>query len=198
MKHIIFAAMAAGFIGGTLAPAAVKAAGEFVTTGVIFNRTPETGFKFWSRDKVTDQPVATIQPTRNNSVVALDLLPKGSPAEATNDGFAWADICDRDIEAGLSNTTVCARIGARSSAMEFGTRRFGGAPAKPLWITMQGNPAIVVDTSGNTTITGQLSLNGNAAEALGRCNEKAAGRIAYDKSRRQFFGCNGANWRRLD
>ena len=189
--RVIFAAIIAALITFDRATI-VQAAGELTGyTGAIFVRTVNSGFKFWAREGVSgDIPVVSAQPTKSNSVVAFDVFPKGTPTERVDNGFAWADICDGDLTTAAG--TVCARIGARSDAIEFGSRPFGTAAAKPLWLSMNGVPSIIVDTDGTVLMKAPV----NIAEDTGTCDLTREGNLSYSVG--HFYGCNGTSWVRLD
>ena len=79
------------------------------------------------RAAVTAFPVPTFRPLTSNSVLALDLMPNGSPTESTNNGFAWLDVCDADVYASNSPELNSARVGITSYGADFGSRAFNGA-----------------------------------------------------------------------
>ena len=79
------------------------------------------------RAAVTAFPVPTFRPLTSNSVLALDLMPNGSPTESINNGFAWLDVCDADVYASNSPELNSARVGITSYGADFGSRAFNGA-----------------------------------------------------------------------
>ncbi|MGJ0531820.1 beta strand repeat-containing protein [Methylocystis sp.] len=124
------------------------------------------GFTLSTRDALAGSlPVPSFRPTDANTTLALDLMPNGSPAEFGTNGYAWLDVCDTDILVGNPAVT-CGRIGARSGAIEMGSRSFNGASAKPLWLTVDGTNALTIATSTNvgiatTTPQYPLSVDGD-------------------------------------
>lgn len=131
-------------------------------------------------------PVPTIRPTEANKVVALDIMPNGSPTPPASNMIAWQDVCDTDVF--QNNDPVnCARVGVGTTAIQFGSVAFNGATPKPvqfivrdvtnvvgtintdnsiLWDTNRFN---VVNTSASGDFVGmQLfnSNNGNASSIL--------------------------------
>lgn len=87
--------------------------------------------------------VPTFIPNSTNKVIALDIMPSGTPTENGTNGFAWVDICDADLKS-VQNPTNCARMGVRSGFVEFGSRAFNGRSVKNLSLTMGGNPALTI------------------------------------------------------
>ena len=56
-------------------------------------------------------PVPYLTPVTNNSVVAFDVYPKGTPANrSTNTGVAWFDLCSTDVNI-TSPSFECLRMG---------------------------------------------------------------------------------------
>lgn len=79
------------------------------------------------------------RPTTPNHAMALDLGPNGSPAEIGGSGYAWIDVCDKDLTAHIDGTlpqTViyCTYTGITSAGARFGVRRFGTGSMKPVQI----------------------------------------------------------------
>ncbi|RJP45500.1 hypothetical protein C4587_00975 [Candidatus Parcubacteria bacterium] len=89
-------------------------------------------FRFGTRLNVASFPVPNVSPTQDNTVIAFDVLPKGTPVEQANNGFAWADICDGDFNANASVVSSCARVGITSAGAVFGSRQFNGASLLPI------------------------------------------------------------------
>lgn len=98
------------------------------------------GFRADVRDALTSFPVPCIRPTTTDKVIALDVCPNGSPSDFSNNGVAWIDVCDSDVQAG-DPPVVALRLGISSTDLEIGIRAFNGATKKPLRIK---NDAVTV------------------------------------------------------
>lgn len=95
-------------------------------------------------------PVPTIKPTGNSSKnIAFDIMPTGTPGNYSNNGIAWIDVCDSDVSAG-AGATATARVGITSSAVQFGSRAFGGASDKPIQFVIGSSTKAQIDASTNT------------------------------------------------
>jgi len=95
-------------------------------------------------------PVTTIKPTGNSSKnIAFDIMPTGTPGNYSDNGIAWIDVCDSDVSAGAV-ATATARIGITSSAVQFGSRAFGGASDKPIQFVIGSSTKAQIDASTNT------------------------------------------------
>lgn len=116
------------------------------------NGTTNETYEIRKRDIGLGIPVPTIRPKTNNQVIALDIMPNGTPSsEYFDNGYAWIDVCDKDVQNNNSGVTT-ARIGARPSRIEFGEKNYGGT-WRPL--------SIIFDTTAHITIRGaQLSNPG--------------------------------------
>ena len=116
------------------------------------------------RSSISTYPVPFLRPTTTDTAIAHDIMPNGSPSEVSNHGYAWQDICGSDFgDSGVDG--YAARVGARSVAVEFGSRRFGSGTVKPLWLTMDdGTPYLVVDTSGNVLVGGATAQSATAGK----------------------------------
>jgi hypothetical protein len=74
-----------------------------------------------------------------------------APAENSNNGYSWLDVCDAD-QGDTNPGVTCGRMGARSNAIEFGSRTFGGS-IKPIYFTINdGTPKMVISTAGTVGI----------------------------------------------
>jgi hypothetical protein len=115
------------------------------------------------RSAVTTIPVAAFAPTQNNTVMALDVMPKGSPSAGPG-GFAWIDVCDTDLMDNDDGTGVL-RLGLDASYAMVESRAAGKTPV-PLRLAV-GDSALggptgyltVVDTSGDIAIVGKLRIH---------------------------------------
>lgn len=67
-----------------------------------------------------------------NYTYAFDTAPKGSPADFSTHGTNWFDMCDKDPDATANFNT--GRFGIYTDHVELGTRKFGTATDKNLWI----------------------------------------------------------------
>lgn len=68
----------------------------------------------------------------NNQPTALDVVPRGVPADNGTSGRAWLDVCNTDVLASPNAPITCVYAGAWSNQMQLGTRSFGGAAEIPL------------------------------------------------------------------
>ena len=76
-------------------------------------------------------------------------MPTGTPGNYSNNGIAWIDVCDSDVSAG-AGATATARVGITSSAVQFGSRAFGGASDKPIQFVIGSSTKAQIDASTNT------------------------------------------------
>lgn len=118
------------------------------------------------RTALTTFPVPAFRPETANTPVALDVMPNGAPAEFGNNGYAWADICDADIQVGTAPVT-CARIGARSDRIEIGARSFDGGTPKMVALSQGGTGYLIVQPSGQIQLVGLQTFADNAAATAG-------------------------------
>lgn len=181
------ALLGAVLIGAIISPVALYAAAKLTGQELLIKRSVDTAFRLWAREGVETFPVATFQPVKNNTVMTLDVIPKGTPPERVGAGFAWIDVCDRDTQ--INPNVVCMRAAARSGAMEIASKATGTAAAKPLWISMGGTPAIIVGTDGGVTIPDL-----RASSAASSCTTSNAGALRFDHPTRTFLGCSGTGW----
>ena len=111
-------------------------------------------------------PVTTIKPTGNSSKnIAFDIMPTGTPGNYSDNGIAWIDVCDSDVSAG-AGATATARVGITSSAVQFGSRAFGGASDKPVEFVVDTDTRMTLSTSNTATfnigkITQSQSVSGD-------------------------------------
>jgi len=84
-------------------------------------------------------PVPYFTPTTNNTAIAYDIFPKGSPADvASYLGVAWIDICSTDIVADGTNYE-CLRLGKLSSGISHvGSAKGGTGTLRDLILQLQG------------------------------------------------------------
>lgn len=114
-------------------------------------------FTVGPRSQITTFPAATFRPGQSNTLMALDVMPNGSPTENTTEGYAWIDICSTDIADNL-NATTCAHVGIQSTKATFGSRGYGGSTAPNLWFEVgAGNTAgASLDSAGTWVVTGSI------------------------------------------
>jgi hypothetical protein len=72
------------------------------TSPVLFGSVAGNQYEQWLREDVTTYPVVTYRPTTDNTVCAYDLMPRGTPTPGSF-GFAWMDVCNKDVRAGASS-----------------------------------------------------------------------------------------------
>ena len=127
-------------------------------------RTGETSarsFELQTRDALTTFPVPCVRPSTSNTVIALDIMPNGNPAENGTNGKAWQDVCDTDIRTG-SPAVNTARVGIRASIWaEFGSMAYNGAATVPVTITING---VMV---GQFSVAGVFGVGGTAPDVSG-------------------------------
>ncbi len=142
------------------------------TLGV--NQGADQAFTISARTGISFAAVPTFRPTKTDHPAALDVIPNGAPVENAGNGFAWLDVCDADI---LSATPPvrCARAGATSSFMEFGSRAFHGGTLLPLALTMDGASAVTVETDSDVSIAETLVVEGKANADTIRANHTGTG-----------------------
>jgi hypothetical protein len=90
-------------------------------------------------------------------------MPRGAPGNYSDNGIAWMDVCDTDVSDG-AGAVGAARVGISSTAVEFGSRAFSGASAKPVNINVNTDTRITLSTSNTATfnigkITQSQSVN---------------------------------------
>lgn len=127
----------------------VKAADHFEE-----NNTTNHGYKLQARTLgALLFPVPALQPTQANSVLALDLMPTGTPTESPGNGFTWFDACDADIMTSNTNPCHCARIAQTSTGAQVGSANFNGATALPLQFIVGTNTVKAsIDTNGKLKV----------------------------------------------
>lgn len=100
------------------------------------------------RTAITDFPVPVMRPANTDAdVIALDIAPKGSPSPFGSHGYAWIDVCDKDIAAIDAGTLPaenlnCARLGINETAVWVGSVSFYGATPKPVELVVGGVPKV--------------------------------------------------------
>lgn len=125
-------------------------ADEFVITG-----GGSSSFVLRSRAGVTAFPAGYLQPQTDDKAMALDLMPKGTPVEVSGHGFAWVDVCDKDLEADPTIPTVAARLGVRSDCAVVGAYAFNGAAPRRVYFATGTSPnglkGFYLETTGRLT-----------------------------------------------
>jgi hypothetical protein len=74
--------------------------------------------------------VPTIRPTQPDTVIAMDVMPNGSPGDARDYGTPWIDVCDRDVLTSEAGAVGTACVAVFSDHVEIGARSFNGASDK--------------------------------------------------------------------
>ncbi len=104
--------------------------GDLSITGTFtsINSTyTNTGWMMDTRDPayLPNYPVPTIRPTTTDKVIALDVMPNGTPSAETG-GVAWIDVCNQDRM--YANGDIgAARVASFSDKVQIGSVSFGGA-----------------------------------------------------------------------
>ena len=137
-------------------------ASKFDST-IISNGTSDEDYMIRHRTVGLGFPVTTIKPVTNNKNIAFDIMPRGAPGNYSDNGIAWMDVCDTDVSDG-AGAVGAARVGISSTAVEFGSRAFSGASAKPVNINVNTDTRITLSTSNTATfnigkITQSQSVN---------------------------------------
>lgn len=157
MKPFILCALS-GIIGLTfcagVAAASTTIGADIATGGLTLSGSLQLAesvprsFTLSTRAFITTFPVPSLRPVSSNSVLAFDLMPNGTPTENGSNGYSWLDACDTDL-GDVNPGVTCGRIGARSDAIEVGSRTFNGGVVKPLYFTINdGTPKMVISTTG--------------------------------------------------
>jgi hypothetical protein len=115
------------------------------------------------RAAVTTLPVPTLRPLTSDSVLAFDLMPNGSPAESTNNGFAWLDVCGADVYASNVPELNSARVGITSYGADFGSRAFNGASLEPINFTFLQQGGSLTKAMVITPTYGYVGIGGTTA-----------------------------------
>jgi hypothetical protein len=179
-----------------------------LTGGVNIEFTSEQPYTLTHRNIGLAFPVPTLRPSTANQVIALDVMPNGTPTEFGDNGFAWIDVVDKDVISTNPALTV-ARIGNRSSGIEFGSRTFNGATQKPLLLTINGVSKLTVTATGN--VDTQNPFNGSsylrqtntdsgvsAFSEVGAISNTATGTFRTFSSTYNYDGTNYQSYSALD
>lgn len=70
----------------------------------------------------------------NHKPTALDVGPRGRPADEKNSDRAWIDVCNADLIQAPEAPVDCLYLGAWGERMVLGSRSFSGSKAKPLYL----------------------------------------------------------------
>lgn len=109
-------------------------------------------------------PVPYYTPTTNNTAIAFDIYPKGTPANfnATT-GTAWIDTCSNDVGADNPNYE-CIRVGKfKTAAGQLSMVAGGSGVIRSLGIQIQGGNVGI----GTTVPVRALSIDQSSAPSLG-------------------------------
>lgn len=162
------------------------------TTGTeAFNLSGRVGIGF---------PVPYFTPTTNNSIIAFDVYPKGTPSNFTaNTGVAWFDLCSTDVN--LDHTGYeCLRMGkfangdAHVSAAKGGTGtvrnldlqinggKVGIGTISPAALLSVGSSSpFQINANGNITKLNNVTTNFPAVNAAGYLTNDGSGNFYYSK-----------------
>jgi len=128
------------------------------TTSLGVTNSGTRSFTMATRSGVTNFPASYVRGNYPNTVMAFDVMPKGSPAEYGDNGYAWLDICDTDCASG-DPAVATARVGARDGYAEFGSRSFNGADVLDVIITRDGETMIwLVDGAIQPYTNGDIDI----------------------------------------
>lgn len=158
-------------VGGALAAASATMSGNITANGGIntflygltFTRgltnvppgdpSPTTNNN-WILDTKTsvDYPVAKMEPTTANTVMAFDLIPNGTPAGVNGPMLsqAWMDIVNSGV--GISNTL---RMSNGASGAWISNLALGGAPDQPLYMGITITKYLTFDPATSEVIFNQ-------------------------------------------
>lgn len=130
---------------------------------IISNGTSDEDYMIRHRTAALAFPIVTFKPIIDNKNIAFDIMPRGAPGNYSDNGIAWMDVCDTDVSDG-AGAVGTARIGISTTAVEFGSRAFSGASAKPVNINVNTDTRITLSTSNTATfnigkITQSQSVN---------------------------------------
>lgn len=143
-------AVTAGTINGTTIGATTPSSGKFTTIDAsdIISQSESTarGWSINTRSVVTTFPVPSFQPTQNNTVIAIDVMPKGAPTESSGNGFAWVDVCNADVKDN-GNAVYGIRNAAVGNGARISSFNYNGATAKPLIFGIHTTDAWYIDAS---------------------------------------------------
>jgi hypothetical protein len=106
------------------------------------------GFSLQTKRADNTIPVPTFRPTAEDSVIALDVMPKGTPVQ-TQWGNAWLDVCNADNVRGDCQVIGLHAYDDRVQIESFGT---GETEGKPIKIVINGIVAITINADGSVEI----------------------------------------------
>jgi len=101
-----------------------------------------------TRLDVTTYPVAAMEPTKTNAVIAFDVAPSASGlVDNGTDGVAWVDICDAPVIDGDPSRT-CLRLGnmITDDILDIGCRVYGAGSLRPIHLRIETTPGLILDT----------------------------------------------------
>lgn len=116
---------------------------------IVSNSASGESYYIRHRNTALGFPVATIMPVTNTKNMALDIMPRGAPGDYTDNGITWIDVCDANVSPGSGNVAT-ARMGITSTAVQFGSRNFGGT-SRPVHLIVDTDVRITLSTSNTAT-----------------------------------------------
>lgn len=120
----------------------VSSSGPFVQC-----ETETRAYDIATRDALPNFPVPSFRPKTANTVIAVDIMPNGTPAENTGNGYAWIDICAQDVRVG--NPLVHgARLAATSKGARVASFNYNGASQKSLSLGIGSTDRWFIDATG--------------------------------------------------
>jgi hypothetical protein len=161
------------------------------TVGEAYNLSGRVGVGF---------PVPYFTPTTNNSIIAFDVYPKGTPSNFTyNTGVAWFDLCSTDVNSHTAGYE-CLRMGKFANGDgHVGVAKGGDGTVRNLDLQINGgnvgvgttSPAALlavgassqfqVDTAGNIVKLNNVRTNFPSANAAGFLTNDGSGNFYYTK-----------------
>ncbi len=117
------------------------------TNGIVIQ---PSGDKAWqlmqSPTGTTALAVPAFYPVANNSLLAFDLIPHGSPTDLGY-GKTWFDACNTDLVANINAASNCLHLGVRAAQIDLMSAEYGGATQIPLHIGIfNGDTATPTDS----------------------------------------------------
>lgn len=112
-------------------------------------------------------PVPFLRPMNGNTVVALDIIPRGTPTENAGNGYAWIDICAKDVVGDTydqDNATWTCRLAALSDGVELGEIVTNSATPVPVYLIIPSaggtkQRAVKLSTDQSVEFAGRVTFD---------------------------------------